>query len=259
MILLACWSWLFGLPGLDAGPQAKPGFSVALDQHARAVEAYRASDWKSAQTLWLAALEASQDGQQLDRAALCYNLGNAAYRLEDRYSAVAWYSAALKLEPRFSAARANLELARREAGLEPADRGDLEAALHAALSSLTRAESEWLALGALLLVAVAFLYEALRGGPRGRRWVGASLVLLAIGLLPWMYGLARAEREPWMVTSATGAELFAEPRSDSSVTGELEVATPVEQVDAWADWIKVQAHDGKQGWILRDQAQTLSP
>ncbi len=241
-------------PAETALPDGMP-----LAQHDAAVAAYRAGDWESARTAWSAALELSRGERGLDRAALCYNLGNVAYRQGDELAAVAWYTSALALAPRFAAARENRDLVRRTAGLEASDRGDLEGTLSGALRALTPAEAEWLALCALVLTALALGYEAVCGGALGRRLVASALVLLALGLLPWLYRLTFDPRDPYMIVAPTGARVHAEPREDATVTGELAAGGTVERLDAWPGWLRVETGDGERGWIAARHAQSLRP
>lgn len=239
---------------LAAGPAAAQ--SSPLDAHALAVEAYRAGDWEGAATLWHEVLAHGED-PAVDRAAVLYDLGNCAFRRGDRLEAVGWYTAALRLRPLFEDARANLEFARAEAGLDPDDRGDLEATFGRLVGALTLAEAEWLVLAGLVLLAVAFVVEALVGGAVGRRAVGGALVFLLVGLVPWGRGLVAAQQDPWLVIAESGAAVRSEPRDEATVLRSEPAGREVERTDSIPGWIEIELEDGASGWVRAEDAFRL--
>jgi tetratricopeptide (TPR) repeat protein len=212
----------------------------------RAVEAYRAGDWTTARSLWLELLSAPESG--LDRATLLYDLGNVAWREGRPLEAAAWYTACIRLSPRHADAWTNLELARSEAGLPPADRGDLSATLRRLLTALTPAESEWLVVGCLALLAAALSLEALRGGPVPRRLALASALLLLLGSAPWVWRRSHSGADPVFVVAADGAALRSQPDGGSAVVGRLPPGSEAERIDALPGWIRLEA-DGSRGWV----------
>jgi tetratricopeptide (TPR) repeat protein len=164
LLLLCCSS----LPVLAPSPD---GGVSAIDRDALATDAYRNGDFKNlstARVLWSDELaDPSLADEAGKRARLCYNLGTLCLREGKNMEAVAWFSAALRLRPRDADTWANLEVARLNAGLDVADRGDLKASVEQLLNSLTKQESSLLALFGLLPLALALAYEALRGGTQG--------------------------------------------------------------------------------------------
>jgi tetratricopeptide (TPR) repeat protein len=242
-------------PMLAIGPQAAP--EDPQQAHELAVASYRAGDFESAQTLWLAALE-SDAGQTpvLERARILYNLGNAAYRAKRPLEAVGWYTAALALKPRYEDASANLEFVRGEAKLEPADRGDLRSTIRALVSAPTLAESEWLVLGAVLLWAVALGYEALRGGPLARRLAWISTLVVLLSAIPWIAHHAKRRGDPMLVVSASGARVHSEPRVDAAVIELIGAGEQVERLDELTDWTRVELA-GAPGWVRSEELFAL--
>lgn len=214
--------------------------------------AYRRGDWETARGVWVEALAEASGGAPAERARLCYNLGNAAYRAGDLPRAVGWYSAALRLAPRDRDVWHNLELARSEAGLEPADRGDLADTLARVVGSLTLAESEWLVAGSLVLLAACLVGEALRGGAwRRAAWGAAALVALAC--LPWAYGLLRAGGAPMLVVAADGASARTHPDPGAESVETLPAGEEVERLDTWPGWVKVLTPRGEERWVQEDR------
>ncbi len=225
--------------GRDAGTDAVDAAAVA---------AYRAGDLVSARSGWLAALE-NPRVRGAERARILYDLGNVAFREDKKLEAVGWYSAALRLRPRDADTWANLEHARREAGLEPADRGDLTATLRRLLTAFDPTEARTLALAGLALLAAALGYEALRGG-RLARWLalaafGGALVLSAPCARHWLAG----DADPLLVVEEGQAPVRSEPRGDAAVIAEAPAGSQVERLDTLPGWVKVRAADGAEGWV----------
>ena len=215
-----------------------------LDQ--RAAEAYRGQDYGTAAALWQDALQGTTLAEE--RGRLLYNLGNTAFRRERPFEAVGWYTAALRLTPRDGDLWTNLELARSEAGLDPADRGDLASTSRRLVSSLTRAEAEWLLLLTLLAWGGLLAGEALRGGRTWRRlaWLGLALVLMSGAPLAWH--LSHAGERPLMVVQKGGTQGRSEPRPDAAALDRLEAGQVVQWRDELPGWVGVHA-DGKDLWV----------
>jgi len=228
---------------------------VALDDTARqsavdsdAVDAYRAGDHASALARWDEVLRTTKLAPA-ERSRLFYNAGNAAARGGGWLEAVGYYTEALEGTPRDADLWANLEYARREAGLEPADRGDLAATLGRLLSAWTLVEARWIALGGVLLLAAAFGHEALRGGREGRAlvWVGLGLALLASAPLA-RHELAD-ESSRVFVISERGIALRSEPRADAQVLEHVESGTYRRELDRLSGWVGVRTTSGAKGWV----------
>lgn len=233
-----------------APPRVSP---MALDQESdfaaldrAAIDAYRAGDHATAAALWIDALPLAHLGAE--RGRICYDLGNTAYRRDELLAAVGWYTAALRHAPRDPDLWANLELARAEAELEPADRGDLSATVVRLLSSLTRGEAEWLLMGAFAILGAALAGEALRGGRVWRRLALVAVVGVLIAGAPLGWQLAQAGGHPMLVVDGGGARSRSEPRSDAQGLGRLQAGSVVQRRDALPGWVKV-AQGGREVWV----------
>ena len=226
----------------------------------RAVEAYRAGDYRSAETLWRGLLEPAEaggsDASVIDRAAVLYTLGNTAGRQERPLEAAAWYTACIRVAPRHADAWANLEFVRAEASVEPADRGDLSSTVRRLLFSVTKAESEWLALGFTLLFALALGFQAVRGGALSR-WLalGAGLLLL-VGLAPWAAHLARGDARGLLVVSTGGGAVRSEPKPGATLVGQFAAGSEVRFVDALPGWVRAAGEDAE-GWVAAEVVRPL--
>ena len=228
---------------LGAHPASQEADHLVLDRDA--TTAFRAGDHATARGLWIDAL--ALDPPPGERARIAYNLGNAAYRRGTLLEAVGWYTASLRHAPREPDAWTNLELARAEAGLEPADRGDLAATLGRLVSGLTRAEAEWLLAAAILGWAVLLAAEALRGGS----WrIGARLGLVGVALaaLPLVWHATRPGH-PMLVIDSDGAPARSEPRGDAKSLARLEAGAIVDREDELPGWVKVSGGEVDGLWV----------
>ncbi|MFT7670688.1 MAG: tetratricopeptide (TPR) repeat protein, partial [Planctomycetota bacterium] len=222
-----------------------------------AVMAYRSGDLETARTLWSEELSLSTELSSDERARLCYNIGNVCLRQDQALEAVGWYTAALRLRPRDIDTRSNLEMARLEAGLEAADRGDLGATVDRLLASWTTAESSWIALFGLLPLAIVLGFEALRGG-RGARFAGmAALLVAVVSALPWAYNQLESGRDPVMVIAKKTVSIRSEPRQDADRVEELLVGEVVLRVDVMSDWTAVELSGRRRGWLPSAEAFAL--
>ena len=217
-----------------------------------AVDAYRRGDYSQAAEEWQALLaDPARPVQGEERGRILYNLGNCAYRADRKLEAVGWYTQALEWRPRDAATWANLELARSESGLEPADRGDLSSTLLRLFGSWTAAEAGWIAALGLVLLAVSLSFEALRGGRMARSCVGIGLVVLVLALLP--LGLhAWRDPRPWVLcTERSPVPVRSEPREDAAGIADWNPGLRAARLDELPDWIKLELPDGTQGWVAR--------
>jgi len=233
---------------LFAAPLAEDDTTGASVIDSDAVDAYRAGDHAAALARWDEVLRTTTLAPG-ERSRLLYNAGNAAARGGGWLEAVGYYTEALEGTPRDADLWANLEYARREAGLEPADRGDLVATLGRLLSAWTVEEARWIALSGVLLLAAGLAHEALRGGREGRMsaWVGLGLVLLASAPLA-RHELADESPQVFVV-SEHGIALRSEPKADAQVLERAEPGTYRRELDRLSGWVGVETKSGVKGWV----------
>ena len=224
----------------------------ALDR--AAAESYRKQDFAGARAQWERCLaDPELQRTRAEKGRVLYDLGNVAYREKQLCEAVGWYTAALRERPRDGDTWHNLEQARSDAHLEPADRGDLPATLERLSTALTLEEARLLALGAVLAWALVLAGEAFFGG-RGWAWLArlATLGLLAC-CVPWFVQGRRAGAHELLVVSAQPLELRSEPREDAARVLELPAGLRVRYLDELPDWIKVEDEQGRPGWAPRKE------
>lgn len=252
---MSCWIRVL----LIAAVTLLAGGARGAESHdGEAIAMYRAGDMGAARALWTKSLAAEPRLEGDERARILHNLGNLAFREGQVLESVGWYTSSLRLRPRDADTWANLEHARREAKLEPADRGDLRATLRRLLGAFTREESRLLALGGLLAWAATLAFEALRGGRAGR-WLalgGAAFALLCAS--PWLHALAAHVDRPALVVEEGKALVRSEPRVDAAVVAEAPAGSEVEEIDALPGWTKIRAADGAEGWVVADSTFALA-
>ncbi len=249
--------WIVALALLATSARAQDPVALPTDAgraHELAVEAYRAGDLDSAESLWLHARELDPGGEAVDRSSVAYNLGNVAFRRGAPVEAAAWYRTALRGRPRDADAWANLEFALAAAELPPADRGDLGDTLQRLLHALNPREAAGLAVIGAGLLALALSWEAVRGGLVARRIAWAALFLALLCAVPWFVGLRERDRSLAYVIAANGANVHSEPRRDAARLERLEAGAEVEQVDSMPGWVRVELADGVRGWVASEGA-----
>lgn len=235
-----------------------PSWATASQVDAEA--AYRQQDYALATQEWLLRL---QDPTLVraspEHSRLAYNLGNAAYRSDQKLQAVGWYTIALQGRPRDAATWANLELARSECGLEPMDRGDLAATLGRLFGSWTPAEAGWIAIGGLLLWGLACAYEALRGGRAGRIVFASGLGLCLLSIAPLCLLQLRDTRAQVLCIERTPLVLRSEPREEAAALADWAPGSTAVLLDQLPDWCKLELSSGEVGWVLKSGVFELSP
>lgn len=234
---------------IDVAPVAVASIDdEVLDQ---ATEAWRRGDALSSTSMWTSQLEdpATSD---LERARLCHNLGNAAFRRQDPLEAVAWYTASLRLDGRRNETHANLEYARSECDLEPADDGSLGATFTRLLQWLGPSGTAWCALLGVVGLLVCLLGEALRGG---FAWRVAALVAVCLQPLFWapkVVELTSEQPSAWMVVSASGVRGYAEPGMDSNRVAAYVGGDVLLRHDAVGDHVLVSLPGERRAWVRAD-------
>lgn len=257
-VALAVLSSAFAAPSVAAPSTTVPSITEQPAQgssitpapselDAAAVRAYRDQDLATAEALWREGLR-SADLSDRERARWMTNLGNVAAR-DDRWTeAAAWFEGSLLLRPRDADTRAKMDHARAEAGWPPADRGDLASTTARVLGSVTEDEARWVALLALVPLAVALTGEALRGGRAWRRGVWLAALVWLAGTVPCVHAALRAD-DPVIVTAVGGASARAEPRDSATRLERLPAGSRWDRVDTLGEWTKLRGTDGRDVWV----------
>lgn len=227
----------------------------AEELNAAAISAYRTGDYATAETLWKSALD--EQLSSVDRARLCYNLGNTTYRQDRLTDSIAWFTSCVRITPRDSSAWNNLEFARREAELEPADRGDLKSTVTRILSAVDRAEAGWMMLICILGWAIVLVLEAVQGGSLWRRLSVGGFFVVLLSSAPLVWQLTSHIENPVMIVETPAAALRTEPGDEHTAVAQTAAGTIVEQIDELGDWVRLQTEFGERGWARRSSVFEL--
>jgi tetratricopeptide (TPR) repeat protein len=202
-----------------------------------------------------------QEGKE--SADLYYNMGNAAYRSNSIGYAVLYYEKALKLEPTHEDAANNLEFVSRYRldAFEEVPRLFLGTWIRGFVHILPERSWSILALLFFLLVLtgmVVYLF-ARRIALKKTGFVGAWVALLLFGLA----FSSAASRHRKIVHPDTGIILAPSivVRSSPSESGTelfiLHEGTKVELSEGVSGWQNIRVIDGREGWILADDVDSI--
>lgn len=202
-----------------------------------------------------------QDG--MESADLYYNMGNAAYRSNSIAYAILYYEKALKLEPTHEDAAHNLEFVSRYRvdTFEEVPQFFLGAWIRAFVHMLP--ERIWSILAMVfflsLLTGIVLYLFAHRMAAKKAGFVGALTALLLFALA----FSSAASRHREIANPDTGIILapFVVVRSSPSESGTelfiLHEGTRIEVNEEVSGWQNIRVVDGREGWILREDFDTI--
>lgn len=181
-----------------------------------------------------------------ESSAVMLNLGNAWLQSGDHGRAIAAYERGLVLAPRDSDLRANLETARRAAGVAAGERW------HSAAKWLSL--GEWGALllfgglaSALLLLLRGMRPERPRRGSRAALAAALAVMTLAGGGL-WLQA-AQLDRA---IVVGDAASLLVSPAAGAESVAEVRPGAAVQIEQAHGEYRLVRDSDGRAGWLVTE-------
>jgi hypothetical protein len=104
-------------------------------------------------------------------------------------------------------------------------------------------------IAALVPLALALGFEALRGGRLAVRLALAALLLALAASIPWALSLCGAPEHPMLVVRGPSVELLSEPRAELPPIGEVAAGEEVERIDSLPGWARVSTGAGVRGWV----------
>ncbi|MCQ2142355.1 MAG: BatD family protein [Bacteroidales bacterium] len=224
------------------------------------VESYSNSQWDDAISSWTAI---EQEG--LESAELYYNIGNAYFKKTDYAHSIIFYERALKLDPSYKDARANLEFV--NSFVQDRIESVPEFVVKTWLRNLCWKASSgvWAGLFLVFLLATVALVVLflLARGRSGRTWgffggiVSLLLAVLFLSLSLWEKSDYEAEDTAIVMVPVTSVK--SAPGSES--TKDLFVlheGTKVEVLETvGTSWSKIELSDGRQGWIKANDIEII--
>jgi tetratricopeptide (TPR) repeat protein len=219
---------------LSAGIAANP---VEFD---RANQQYDQGNFEEARKLYESLVNARNFSSNL-----FYNLGNAAYRLEDRGAAMLAYERALALEPSHPEALSNLEFLRNQTGAKIARQSWIEhlfLPFDVSTYAWIAAAAAWIALSCIAAMAFS------RRSAKNRLWTiticSAFVFTYAAGAVSY----AEKQRALAVVISPQSEARFA-PADSAALQGTLPAGSRVRVLADRGPWIYCMLPDESRAWI----------
>jgi hypothetical protein len=203
--------------------------------------------------------------QDIHDSALFYNLGNAYYLQGDTGRAILNYERAAQLAPRDADIKANLALARQQAG-DP-----FATSPSGPLGILTAITERWLNINEAAILALALWFVvgaafiALRVAQPGRLRDALRYGALAGLFLVLLIGLSLGARvyvertQPQGIVIAPTVALSSEPGEQYATGYKLTGGTAVNVLETRNSWARLAAPDDSiEGWIPSDSVETVA-
>lgn len=203
------------------------------------------------------------DSLHLESAALYYNAGNAAFKMNDLASAILYYEKALKLNPKDEDILFNLGLAnsRIPDKIEPVPEILLVGWYKTVVSLLT--PNQW-AYCAIILLAIALVLIALYFVARGiaLRKVGfwAGTVLLVFCILTFIVAGQSSHHQiahDTAIVFSPSVTIKSSPEQGSTDLFVLHEGAKVQIMESVNNWYKIKIANGSVGWIPVEAVEAI--
>ncbi|MBQ0086810.1 MAG: BatD family protein [Bacteroidales bacterium] len=224
----------------------------------QANEAYAAGNWQQALDAYSEIEEAGYES-----ADLCFNMGNAYFKMGDNAHAILYYEKALKLDPGHSDATNNLAVAN-QFTLDK-----IEAVPEFILASKVRnvgyifSADGWafLSLGLVALCALLLLVFKMAHIGRTRK---TAFILAAVALLfaitSFIFSISlknsAVEAECAIVVTPVSS-VKSSPSNGGNAIFVLHEGTKVKLLDQVGEWTRIEIADGRQGWLSTSTLENI--
>lgn len=216
----------------------------------QANEAYAAENWQQALDAYKQIEESGYES-----ADLCFNAGNAYFKLGDNAHAILYYEKALKLDPGHPDATNNLAVAN-QFTLDK-----IEAVPEFILASKVRSvgyvfsADGWaiLSLGFVVLCALLLLIFKMAHNGRNRK---TAFILAAVALLfaitSFIFSISlknSAVEADCAIVMTPVSSVKSSPSNGGNAIFVLHEGTKVKLLDQVGEWTRIEIADGRQGWL----------
>ncbi len=220
--------------------------------------AYASEDYERASNLYKRIAKTGES------AAVCYNLGNCYYRMDDLAHSILWYERASLLSPGDDDIRFNLDMARSKTIDRVVPKHEFFfVTWYRSMTNWMSADS-WARLSvALFLICLISLIVYIYGQQMWLRKSGFTLAvllfLLAIvgNICAWSQGDRQRNRTGAIVMSASAVVKSTPARSGNDLFVLHEGTYVTIRDNSLKDWAEVTLADGKQGWIEKRMIETI--
>lgn len=216
----------------------------------QANEAYAAENWQQALDAYKQIEESGYES-----ADLCFNAGNAYFKMGDNAHAILYYEKALKLDPGHPDATNNLAVAN-QFTLDK-----IEAVPEFILASKVRSvgyvfsADGWaiLSLGFVVLCALLLLIFKMAHNGRNRK---TAFILAAVALLfaitSFIFSISlknSAVEADCAIVMTPVSSVKSSPSNGGNAIFVLHEGTKVKLLDQVGEWTRIEIADGRQGWL----------
>ncbi len=199
----------------------------------------------------------------VESAAIYYNMGNAYFKLDNIPKAIYYYEKAKKLEPNnedinYNIAYANTKIADK---IKPVPEFFVKSWWHRIVYSLS--EKQWMRINVgfffLFLIAVVFYYTAKRSENKKRAFIiGLSMLVLSFitGSVGYQSYVNRTTHNTAIVFTPT-VNVKSAPDEGSSTLFILHQGAKVKLMEETKNWQKIKIADGSEGWLPKDDFEKI--
>jgi len=226
---------------------------------AAGTKAYTEGVWDEALSAWHAIDEAG-----LQSAELYYNIGNAWYKSESYAKAILYYERALKLDPSYTDAKYNLDVAKAfvQDDIEPVPEFVLKTwwrKLCYATDSTVWAVVCLILFALTLAMVLLFLLGTSSAMKKTGFFTGIAVLLLTLVALNFSLVQKRDYfKADKAIVMRPVAPVKSSPSQDTSADlFVLHEGTKVTILDNVADWTNIQLADGRQGWLRTEYMEII--
>ena len=196
-------------------------------------------------------------------AELCYNLGNAFYKVSDISGAILWYERARRIAPLDENILHNLELTRERTVDRFDEIPELFLTRWFKTLSLLISSNTWAAISLFLFtlsVSGFLLFFLTRSYVLGRSAITTAIAALVISL----FSVLMAYNNKSLLTSQNSAVITSSVVTGLSSPGEganelfvVHEGTMVEITEKVSEWYEVRLPDGNIGWIRQNSVEII--
>jgi len=230
----------------------------ALDSFKAANELYQDSEFRAALFRYRSILE-----KGFESADLYFNLGNAHYKLENYAMSIWSYEKSLMLEPGFSEAKTNLELANKSVVDKVQDLPRIVWWHYWQRLKSIFGVGGWTTLSIImlwLLAAGGFLLLTQKIHILKR--IGVYLVIFGFSGAIFTGGIALNKKMHLnnpnaAIITSSNVYVKSAPEENSADLYVIHSGLKVALTDEIGDWLKIQLADGKTGWVLKKEMKGL--
>ena len=212
-------------------------------------EAFATEQWQNALNYYL-----TIEGENLESADLCYNIGNTYFKMGDNAHAILYFERALKLDPSHDDAAHNLAIVR-QLTLDKIDEVPdfiLVSWFRHLRQGLSADAWAWITLG--LLAIVGLLLTVFRNSAsRALRKLSFILacVFVVLTVFTFVFSLQQRRavtRTDHAIITMPVCSVKSSPAEGGKTVFVLHEGTKVRLLDNVGDFAKIEIADGRQGW-----------